>query len=383
MTGTIFQALAILALAFFGILFQARLAEMVPAFTPLVLGLAGGIAAAVAVARGRTEAVLRGRGAVWFGWCAMGLLVLLLVVGRRYRGGVYLPGRINPSEFVKLGLVAFAAGRLAVAEGRPTWRFSLGVGALLALAAAVGDFGLAAQLALTVATMLFAVSWVWGTLAWGGIVFGACTAAVFPMGHLATRFAVWRDPLADATGAGWQTLQSLAAVMRGGATGVGFGLGHADQVPIVMSDFIYAALAEDFGLFGCAVVLGVWGFVLLRALKTARRAAERGQSASALLATGIVASLAVQIVLNIAGVLNALPMTGITLPLISHGGMSLIATLVMGGVLVGLDASFSPLSSVPASGARTRGGRGCAGGKKGTSRSPRPARPCSMSRSRS
>lgn len=378
MIGAWLQGLAVLALTGFGIAFQGRLAETAPSLVPAGLGLLGGIVAAFAVANGRLERWLRVRGTMMVGVCTVLVLVALLVVGRRYRGGLYLPGRINPAEFVKLGTVLFVAGCLARDRGRPRLICLAGTGMVALLAAAAGDFGLVAQLALTVAAMFFAASWGWGLFAFGSIAFGAGMAALFPVGHLATRFAVWRDPLADAVGAGWQTLQGLVAVLRGGWFGVGYGFGEADQVPIVSSDFVYAALAEDLGLLGCAGLLAVWGFVLLMALATARRAGEAGGWSAAYVATGLAASLSVQLVLNVAGVLNALPMTGIPLPLISHGGTSLMVTLVMCGVLVGLSAS-SAFSLPVAADARTRGGRGSGDGRKGTSRNPRPARRCSTS----
>ena len=99
-----------------------------------------------------------------------------------------------------------------------------------------------------------------------------------------------------------------------------------------------AALAEDLGLAGCLVVLSLWALVFARGTVAAVRRAETAPT-EALLATGIVASLAVQLVLNVAGVLNALPMTGITLPLISLGGSSQATVLVMCGVLVGVSGN--------------------------------------------
>ena len=84
------------------------------------------------------------------------------------------------------------------------------------------------------------------------------TAMAHPTGHLAVRFAVWRDPFADMTGAGWQTLQGLAALVSGGWWGKGMGLGEVHAVPIVSSDFVYAALAEEVGLVGCAILLIMW-----------------------------------------------------------------------------------------------------------------------------
>ena len=331
---------AVLALAVFGLLFQVRLARTVAdggGVTLLLAGCVVGGLAALACGKGRLEQVLTRRGALIAGGVACALMIALLVFGRRYRGGLYLPGRINPSEFVKLCVVAFTAGfwaRRLTGRDLATWTGVMGL--IAGLVALAGDFGLLAQLALTVAVMLFVASWGWGLAAMGVLVAGIACVATHPTGHLATRFAVWKNPLADVTGAGWQTLQSLTAVVAGGWTGSGYGLGDVQRVPIVSSDFIYAALAEDLGVVGCMVILGVWLFVWLRGLVIALRTEERGALRSALVATGIVASLAIQAILNVAGVLNTLPMTGITLPLISHGGSSLLTTLLMCGILFGL-----------------------------------------------
>ena len=382
---------AVVVLAVFGFLLQVRLAGTVPALEgtmPLLAGMIAGVVAAAACGGGRAGRFLEGKGKwIAFG-VALALMLALLAFGRRYRGGLYLPGRINPSEIVKLCLVAFLAGWL----GRRKFKVGKDVkvskvgkdvkvskvskvgkvgkdvkvskvgkvgkdvnylndvkdlkvfnglalcGILLLLVAAAGDFGLLAQLAITVAAILWASSWAWGSLSAIVLAGGIAFVAAHPSGHLATRFAVWRDPFGDVTGAGWQTLQGLTAILSGGMTGAGFGLGDVQSVPIVASDFVYAAVAEELGLVGCAVVLVLWAFVFARGLRTAaRRAAEA--PAEAMLATGIVASLAVQLVLNVAGVLNALPMTGITLPLISLGGSSQATTLLMCGVLVGISCA--------------------------------------------
>lgn len=330
---------AVLALAVFGVLLQVRLAGSVPALqglAPLLAGLVFGVAAAIACGGGRAGAFLEGKGK----WIAFGvaaaLLLALLAFGRRYRGGLYLPGRINPSELVKLCLVAFLAGWMG-RQGRTVKGLSL-CGILFLMVAATGDFGLLAQLAITVAAVLWVASWLWGGLAFLTLAGGMAVVAAHPSGHLATRFAVWRDPFGDVTGAGWQTLQGLTAILSGGMTGAGFGMGDVQAVPIVASDFVYAALAEDLGLAGCLVVLSLWALVFARGMIAAARRAESAP-AEALLATGIVASLAVQLILNVAGVLNALPMTGITLPLISLGGSSQATVLVMCGILVGVSGA--------------------------------------------
>lgn len=340
--------LAVLALTVFGQIAQAHATGTPPSFAPLALGVVTYVVAAFVAGGGRAGRLLRGRGA-WIVWAtAAALMLALLVFGRRYRGGLYLPGRLNPSELVKFCLVAFAASRLSAGgrDGahlfetpRDLGIFVLAFGALVGTVALAGDFGMLAQLALTLAAMLFAASWFWGVAAFlsvaGGLALVACTP-ICQMGHFATRFAVWRDPLSDAMGAGWQTLHGLAAVVNGGVFGLGRDLAEVSKVPIVASDFIYAAVAEVWGLVGCLLVLGLWCAVLVRGLVAAYRRESAGDRCGALLAAGLTASLGVQALLNVAGVLNALPMTGITLPLVSHGGSSLVVTQLMCGVLLAL-----------------------------------------------
>ena len=335
--GWLFAAVG--ALAALGFFLQIRIAETVPGvgfFLPYALGSVCGIAAMFVFSGERADVLLRAR------WIALGvaiaLLAALLAFGRRYRGGLYLPGRFNPSELVKLCMVVFAAGTLA--DGRVTPRrlaeLGAGYGAVALAVAAAKDFGLLAQLAATGAAVLFVASWSWGCAAFAVLAGGVAFMFARPAGHLATRLAVWRDPLADASGAGWQTLQGLTAVVSGGWWGVGAKLGDVRNVPIVASDFVYTALAEEWGLVGCAAVLALYGVVFVRGLMASARLARADNAGGALLAAGLVASLAVQVLLNIGGVLNAVPMTGIPLPLLSLGGSSLMVTLVSLGILLGL-----------------------------------------------
>ena len=330
---------AVFALTALGFFLQIRIAEALPGigfFLPYALGAVCGIAAMFVLSGERADLLLRAR------WIALGvalaLLAALLAIGQRYRGGLYLPGRLNPSELVKLCMVVFAAGTLP--DGQITQRRLVelggGYGAVAFAVAAAGDFGLLAQIAATGAVMVLAASLFWGCAAFAVLAGGVAFMFARPTGHLATRLAVWRDPFADASGAGWQTLQGLTAVVSGGWRGVGAKLGDVDNVPIVASDFVYTALAEEWGLVGCASVLALYGVVFVRGLVASARLARAGNTGGALLAAGLVASLAVQVLLNVGGVLNAIPMTGIPLPLLSLGGSSLVVTLVSLGILLGL-----------------------------------------------
>ena len=123
-------------------------------------------------------------------------------------------------------------------------------------------------------------------------------------------------------------------------------MGEVHSVPIVSSDFVYAALSEELGFAGCAISLILWSILLIMPLISNRGDSPRGYGDSPreamgkwLVMVGLVASLGCQLLLNVAGVLNVLPMTGITFPLLSQGGSSLVAVLAMCGILNAADSS--------------------------------------------
>lgn len=307
------------------------------------LGLAGFLMVMTLFGKGRI------RHLEWLGWlcylAAVGILTVMVVAGRHFRGGIFLPGNVNPSEAVKPLLAIFLAMFLSRRKGSfeagkggmPTssWWTVLGLLALWAvpmvLTLALHDLGLVALLNVMLIVMLFAVSRRAGYLALGlagVVVAGFLMSWLSP--HVRARFDVWLNPFVDPTGKGWQVLQALSAMYAGGLWGSGIGSGVPHAVPIVTSDFIYAALAEEVGLAGCALLLLVYGVLFGRSWRAASAA---GTPFGMLLAAGLTTSLAVQTILNVAGVTKALPLTGITLPLISHGGSSLITTLAMIGLL--------------------------------------------------
>ena len=313
---------------------------------PLPAGILALMSGAAATAGGRGAWMSK------IGWLAyigaVGLMAAMLALGNRLRGGVFMPGNMNPSELVKPLLVLFLASYLsrrdrefsAATVGIPTppLRDLLLLAGLwcvpTALAILLHDLGLMMLLNATLLIMLFAVARRTGYLALGLL---AATAAGYAVQSLSTharaRFDVWLDPFADPTGKGWQTLQALSAMYSGGLWGAGLGSGEPHSIPIVTSDFIYAALAEEIGLVGCVLLVLAYLVFFSRSFRAAGAAAT---VYGRLLGAGLAGSLAVQTLFNIAGVVKALPMTGITLPFISHGGSSMVTVMLMAGMLVGL-----------------------------------------------
>jgi cell division protein FtsW (lipid II flippase) len=345
---------AVIVLSAMGVLIQFRmgsydqvdLATNLYPLLPLALGLGAFLLGATATSKGR------GGWMQMLGWVAyilaIGVLVAMLVLGKRYRGGVYLAGNINPTEVVKPLLVFFLARFLSqrqddfseTVSGIPVPPISSFLGLALLWSIPMGltillrDLGLVLLLNTILIVMLFAVAKRLGYLAIGLVAVAALGFGLqFISSTAQARFDIWLNPFADPTGKGWQILQGLTAMYSGGWWGSGLGIGAPETVPIVTSDFIYAAFAEEVGLVGCLFLFLIYATFYSRGF----RAAGATQTPfERLLCVGLTASLAVQTLLNVAGVTKALPMTGITLPFISHGGSSLIVCLLVAGLICGL-----------------------------------------------
>lgn len=270
-------------------------------------------------------------------------LAAMLVFGRRYRGGIYLPGNLNPSEIVKPLLAVFLASRLTLVGGAKRgkahsgelFRILLLWTLPMLLVVALRDLGLLVLLNAMLFAMLYSAGRKVRYVVLGAVgVAASCAVLYFISAHARLRFEVWLHPFADPTGSGWQILQSLSAMNAGGIWGAGIGAGAPQSVPIVSSDFIYAAIAEELGIVVCAMVLVLYGRFFANSW---RMASDIKSPFGSILAFGIVSILAFQTILNIGGVTKALPLTGIALPFLSQGGSSLATSLAMVGLLMAMD----------------------------------------------
>lgn len=169
------------------------------------------------------------------------------------------------------------------------------------------------------------------------VVIGLALLAVGAVGaykflsHVQVRFQVWVDPFKDAQGQGYQIVQSLFSLADGGLVGVGIGNGMANNIPVVESDFIFSAIGEEMGLLGGGAVLILFMLFAVRGLTTAARAKS---DLAAFSATGLTAAISFQAFLIVGGVTRLIPLTGVTLPFMSQGGSSLLASFIIVALLL-------------------------------------------------
>ncbi len=137
------------------------------------------------------------------------------------------------------------------------------------------------------------------------------------------RILVWLHPEDYASGDGYQTMQALYAIGSGGFFGRGLGnsIQKLGSVPEAQNDMIFSIICEELGIFGAIMVLALFGYLLYRLFFIAQNAPDMFGS---LLVSGVFVHIALQVIMNVAVVLNIMPNTGVTLPFISYGGTSIL-----------------------------------------------------------
>ncbi|SHE66259.1 FtsW/RodA/SpoVE family cell cycle protein [Caloramator proteoclasticus] len=152
----------------------------------------------------------------------------------------------------------------------------------------------------------------------------------FIFNHVRIRVQIWLNPWKYKLDKGYQICQSLFAIASGGLFGRGLGLGYPYLIPLAINDFIFSAIAEEFGLIGASALIILYFLLVYRGLRTAIYSKD---NFSQLVAVGISSMLAFQVFVVIGGVTKMIPMTGITLPFVSYGGSSMLLNFLSLGVL--------------------------------------------------
>ena len=166
-----------------------------------------------------------------------------------------------------------------------------------------------------------------------GAVGAGAVASYYLFPHVRVRVEIWENPWRYHRTQGYQIVQGLMAIAAGGAFGAGLGLGYPSAIPVNTSDFIFAVICEEFGIIFGSITILMYLVFIIRGMIIAMNASTRFD---ALLVFGATCMLSLQSFIIIGGVIKLIPLTGITLPFISAGGSSLIASIALVGIIEGV-----------------------------------------------
>ena len=274
-------------------------------------------------------------------YCIAGILALGIVLAYgKVSGGANLSFTVagitvQPSEFVKIIFVFFVACMLYKAtDFRQVCITTLAAAVHVLILVLSTDLGAALIFFVTYIVMLYVATrkplYFFGGLGVGCL---AAVAAAKLFRHVRVRVSAWRDPFASIHGGGWQVAQSLFAIGTGGWFGLGLYQGMPEKIPVRESDFVFAAISEEMGgIFAVCIILICFSCFLMF-LNIAMQIKDQFYK---LIALGLGCVYGVQVFLNIGGVIKCIPSTGVTLPLVSYGGSSILCTLIMFAIIQGL-----------------------------------------------
>ncbi|HAJ74114.1 MAG TPA: FtsW/RodA/SpoVE family cell cycle protein [Lachnospiraceae bacterium] len=276
--------------------------------------------------------------------------VVYAVLGILLLAGVFALGRVSGganlsltiggisfqfSEFVKITFVFFIAGMLQKDTGFRQVCIVTVLAAIHVLILVMSkDLGAALIYFVAYIVMVCVASRQPGYAAIGiGGMAAASVLAYRLFAHVRVRVQVWRDPFADYEGTGYQVVQALFGVCAGGWFGTGLFAGNPDMIPVAIEDFTFAAICEEMGvIFGILLI-----FVCMSMyLQIVTISTKLSNPFYRLVAIGLGTEYAFQVFLTVGGNTKFIPMTGITLPLVSYGGSSIMCTLIMLSIIQGL-----------------------------------------------
>lgn len=276
-------------------------------------------------------------------WCyaAIGLLglLLVLVLGKTSYGAkisLSIAGfSIQPSEFIKILFVLFVAGMLYQTTNFKQVCITTAVAAAhVLILVASNDLGGALIFFFTYLVMLYVATRKLFYFA-GGILSGCIAAVVgyWMFSHVRVRVLAWQDPLSVIEKEGYQISQSLFAIGTGGWFGMGLYQGMPNKIPVVEQDFVFSAISEEMGGIFALCLMMVCVSCFLMFFNVAMQMKDQFYK---LIALGLGTVYGFQVFLTIGGVTKFIPSTGVTLPLISYGGSSLLSTMIIFAIIQGL-----------------------------------------------
>jgi cell division protein FtsW len=312
--------------------------------------------------------------AIVYGLLAVTIVMLVAVFGFPRVNGAqrwikFAGFSIQPSEVAKLALMLFLAYYLEKRKDetdsflKTLFPCLLVAGVLGGLVLAEPDLGTALMLGVICLTMCYTsgVKVLHLSLAIGPALVAIAGALFFVPWRFA-RLMAFLDPWADPQNKGFQVVQSLIAIGSGGLYGIGFAQGKQKMfyLPFAHSDFIFAVIGEELGLFGALAVILVFALLLWRGIRAALLAPDKF---GMILGIGIVTSIVVQALFNMSVALSLLPTKGIPLPFISYGGSSLVPTLFAAGILLNISQYAGSRLGVEMSGKKRGSARKMKGSK--------------------
>ncbi|KQM17491.1 rod shape-determining protein RodA [Novosphingobium sp. Leaf2] len=280
----------------------------------------------------------------------LGLLVLVELIGavgggsQRWLNLGFMS--LQPSELMKPAIVLVLARFYETLPHAMTasWRGLVPAGVLIALPAIFvliqPDLGTATAVCFGGVVIMFLAGLpLWWFLSAGGALMVIAPIAFFTLLHdyQRNRVLVFMDPEGDPLGTGYHITQSKIAIGSGGIFGKGFGNGtqsHLQYLPEAHTDFVFATMAEEWGLLGGLFVLTVFAIVIGWGMRVARRAPDRFSS---LLAAGMTATMFFYVMINLMMVMGLAPVVGIPLPFMSHGGTSMLTNMICLGTIMAVN----------------------------------------------
>ena len=271
------------------------------------------------------------------------LMPLALIFGTELYGAknwiIIGPISFQPSEFGKIALVLYLAAALSSYEAKNNFKgdakqlwqpalvagFSMGCMVLQRdLGSALIFFGISITLLYVATSKRKYVFTALGLAAIGSV------AGYAMFGHVRERVKIWLDPWKYALGSSYQIVEGMYSIAAGGLFGVGLGQGHFENLPVKESDMIYAIICEEFGIIFAIGLMIIYFLLFYRGI---RAAFVTKDSYSQLIAVGFSTMIACQTLVIIGGIFAVIPLTGITLPIISYGGSSVLTIFFALGIL--------------------------------------------------
>jgi cell division protein FtsW (lipid II flippase) len=269
----------------------------------------------------------------------IGLLGLVAVAGRTDYGArlsfSFGSFSLQPSEFIKILFVFFVAAMLhSATDRRQVFITSVLAFAHVLVLVASKDLGSASIFFVTYLLMLYVATRNTGYLLLGLGAFAVAAPVAYRLfSHVRTRVLAWKDPLSVIDNQGYQVCQSLFAIGTGGWFGLGLYQGMPNKIPVVDEDFVFSAICEELGgVFAICLIL-VCASCYLMFLNIALQIRDQFYK---LIALGLGTVYGFQVFLTIGGAIKFIPSTGVTLPLVSYGGSSLLSTFMIFAVIQGL-----------------------------------------------